>query len=85
MSKAHIRITPQVLEGALKMPEGMTIVYMQYNIFNGTLGVLVEHPNIPATEPGEQQPKIVPTYTQGTEGITVDWGEWLQEEKNNDR
>ena len=82
MSKAYIRVTPEVIAGALKMPEGMTIRYMRHDTLRDVLDILVEHPNIPETKPGDSPPEIIATYTQEPGGVTADWGEWFKEEES---
>ena len=86
MNKAYVRITPELLADALKMPKGMIVHYVRHDLVRDVIDILVKHPGIPATELGKSLPELAATYTHTWSGkniaeVTADWGEWFTEEE----
>jgi hypothetical protein len=64
--RAILRLTYTALEETLHLPEGARVVGLEHNPDNfqlARIGLIVEHPDLPEWEPGEQPISVSIEYT----------------------
>lgn len=70
---ASFAVTPQLIEQALSMPEGIKIVGAEWDFSSQTIRLYLEGPGLPEFEPGFTIPNIMPKIivTIGDDGKRI--------------